>query len=83
MIFRNAFHHLQYIYADDTEIQSCGDSVSEFRDHLDNITKWFFENKLTVNDSKSYCMLSSSNRNILLKKLNGSITDVSTASELY
>jgi len=66
-------HSSSNIYADDTAIYACGNSVKEVSNLLqrdiENISMWFAENKLTVNSTKSYCMLITSNRNLLDQKL--------------
>ena len=66
-------HTSSNIYADDTAIYTCGNNLNEVRDQLqrdiENISRWFAENKLTVNSTKSYCMLITSNRNLLDQNL--------------
>lgn len=57
------------MYADDTEIHASGETITEvnsiLQQDVDNIAMWFYNNKLVVNSSKSYCMLVSSNRNVV------------------
>lgn len=56
------------IFADDTEIHACGSSLDEVQGLLqrdaDNLTDWFYRNKLTVNGGKSFSMVFSSNPNV-------------------
>ena len=53
------------LFADDTEIHVGGDTLAEVERLLqldvDNIVGWFKKNKLTVNSSKSFAMMFSSN----------------------
>ncbi len=62
------------LYADDTEIHSCGQTLSEvetiLQQDINNIVEWFNLNKLTVNTGKSFAMLFSSNPNINAQGLN-------------
>lgn len=68
------------IYADDTEIHSCGNTISEvsslLQQHVNNVVKWLKDNKLVLNGDKSFCMLTSSNRNIVNEELDVCIDGV-------
>ncbi len=54
------------IYADDTELHCCGNTITEVEETLQhdvhNLGKWFHDNRLVPNGAKSYSMLTSSNR---------------------
>lgn len=68
------------IYADDTEIHSCGNTIPEVSSRLQqdvsNVVKWLKDNKLVLNGDKSFCMLTSSNRNIVNEELDVCIDGV-------
>jgi hypothetical protein len=67
----NSFNN---IYADDTEIHVSGTTVEEvcmvLQPEIDRIVHWFHCNKLTVNITKTCCILFTTNRNVLSTKLN-------------
>ena len=62
------------IYADDTEIHCCDNTVDEVEEFLqrdvDNLGKWFYDNRLVLNGAKSYSMLTSCNRDRVCEPLN-------------
>ncbi len=68
------------IYADDTEIHACGSSMDEVNDILqcgvDDVSNWFYENKLVLNNTKSFCMLTTSNRCVSSTDIHVSIEGV-------
>jgi hypothetical protein len=56
------------LFADDTEIHCCGSTIEEverlLQQDVDNITEWFRRNRLTVNSTKSFSMIFSSNKTV-------------------
>ena len=63
----SVLNHLDInIYADDSELHCCGNSVDELeeyaRNDLHNIELWLAANRLKVNVIKSACMLIGSNQ---------------------
>ncbi len=57
------------IYADDTAVHASGSTIHEvntlLQRNIDNIARWFRENKLVINYAKTFCMLTTSNRNYI------------------
>ncbi len=71
------------IYADDTEIHCCAYTTTEVETTLQkdlcNINKWFHDNRLIPNGSKSYSLLTTSNRSRMHDELNLTIGDAPIA----
>lgn len=57
------------MYADDTAIIFCGDSLSEMQDtilaEMDSIYSWFLKSKLTINTDKTKCVIFHSRRKVI------------------
>ena len=67
------------IYADDTELHCCANTVTEVENTLQcdvrNIGNWFHDNRLVPNGTKTYSMLTSSNRDKVCAELSLLIDD--------
>lgn len=68
------------MYADDTEIHVSGRTVQEvtmlLQADVARVAHWFKRNKLTINFSKSACMVFTTNRNVIDKELPIQVDDV-------
>ena len=69
------------MYADDTEIHVCGNTIEEvstlLQADVDRIVDWFRLNKLTINLAKSACMIFSTNTNVVNNSLSINVNGTS------